>query len=200
MNNLASFVESKGGLAMQNELGDIYLVELSNQNVDDHDLDIFKQSCANEITYLSLHGTQVTDEGIEKIGSLHRLDDLDLGNTNISGVGFAKVEFQSLKKLSLRGCRKLTLDGFKEIIKCRNLERLNLKISNINNQFLHEVAKLDKLVTLWVDETKVTNDGLPFLNGMTQLKSLSIRDTVITREGMLKLWQHLPDLNKGLTM
>ncbi|QDV19526.1 Leucine Rich repeats (2 copies) [Gimesia panareensis] len=200
MDKLASFVKSKEGLAMQNELGDIYVVELTNKNVDDHDLSIFKQPCANEITYLSLNGTQVTDEGISKLASLHRLDDLDLGYTNISGNGFAKLEFESLKKLSLRGCEKLTIIGFKEIIKCRNLEKLNLIESNIDDLFLSEIAKLPKLKTLWADCTKITNDGLPFLNGMTQLISFSSRETAVTREGMLQLLQHLPDLNQEFIM
>ena len=200
MEDLISFVESKGGRIMQNEQGEIAWVYLTNQKVDDQDLDIFMQSDASQITCLSLSGTQVTDEGLAKLGSLQRLDDLHLGRTKITGTGFANVTFTSLTRLNLYKCDMLTVDGFKEIVKCQNLEKLNLIESNIDNEFLQEIAKLDKLLTLWIDDTKVTNAGLSYLNGMTQLKSLSIRGTTITREGMLQLWKHLPDLNKGLTM
>ena len=200
MDELAAFVEKKDGVSLQNELGDICLVELANQNVDDLDLDIFKQSCANEITHLYLNGTQISDEGLAKLASLQHLDDLNLGYTTLTGAGFANVTFTSLKKLSFRGCEQLTVDGFKQIVNCQNLEKLDLVESNIDDPFLQEIAKLDKLLTLWIDDTKVTNAGLSYLNGMTQLKSLSIRGTTITREGMLQLWKHLPDLNKGLTM
>ncbi|QGQ26455.1 hypothetical protein F1728_28920 [Gimesia benthica] len=200
MEELISFVESKGGRISQNEQGEFAWVFLTNQKVDDQDLDIFMQSGASQIAYLSLNGTQVTDEGLAKLASLYCLEKLDLGRTKITGTGFANVKFSSLKKLSLDKCDMLTVDGFKEIVKCQNFEKLNLIESNIDNEFLQEIAKLDKLLTLWIDDTKVTNAGLSCLNGMTQLKSLSIRGTTITREGMLQLWKHLPDLNKGLTM
>ena len=200
MDELAAFVEKKEGFSLQNELGHTYLIELSCKDVNDQDLDVFIQPNANQVTYLSLNSTQVTDEGLAKLASLQRLEDLDLGDTKITGTGFANVKFTSLKKLSFRECDKLTVEGFQQIVKCQNLERLNLIESNIDNEFLQEIAKLDKLLTLWIDDTKVTNAGLSYLNGMTQLKSLSIRGTTITREGMLQLWKHLPDLNKGLTM
>ncbi|WP_417395529.1 hypothetical protein [Gimesia chilikensis] len=200
MEELISFVESKGGRISQNEQGEFAWVDLTNQKVDDQDLDIFMQSGASQITCLCLYGTQVTDEGLSKLASLYCLEKLDLGRTKITGTGFANVKFSSLKKLSLDKCDMLTVEGFKQIVKYQNLEKLNLIESNIDNQFLQEIAKLDKLLTLWIDDTKVTNAGLSYLNGMTQLKSLSIRGTTITREGMLQLWKHLPDLNKGLTM
>ncbi|MEQ8853214.1 hypothetical protein [Gimesia sp.] len=200
MEELISFVESKGGRIMQNEQGENDWVDLTDQKVDDQDLDIFMQSGASQITYLFLSGTQVTDEGLAKLTYLRRLEDLDLGCTKIAGIGFANVKFSSLKKLSLYECDMLTVDGFKEIVNCQKLEKLDLIESNIDDQFLQEIAKLPRLKTLWADYTRLTNAGLPYLNGMTQLKSLSTRGTTITREGMLQLWKHLPDLNKGLTM
>ena len=200
MDELAAFVEKKDGFSLQNELGHTYLIELSCKDVNDQDLDVFIQSNANQVTYLSLNSTQVTDEGLVKLASLQRLEDLDLGDTKITGTGFANVKFTSLKKLSFRECDKLTVEGFQQIVKCQDLENLNLIESNIEDPFLQEIAKLPRLKTLWVDHTKVTNAGLPYLNGMTQLKLLEIRGTAITREGMLQLWQHLPDLNKELIM
>ncbi|QDT28110.1 Leucine Rich repeats (2 copies) [Gimesia panareensis] len=200
MEDLISFVERKGGRISQNEQGEFAWVNLTNQKVDDQDLDIFVQSDASQITHLFLSGTQVTDEGLAKLASLQRLEDLDLGRTKITGTGFAQVTFTSLKKLSFRGCEQLTVDGFQQIVKCQNLEKLDLIESNIDDRFLQEITKLPRLKTLWADYTRLTNAGLPYLNGMTQLKSLSTRGTAVTREGMLQLWQHLPDLNKGLTM
>ncbi|QDT21684.1 leucine-rich repeat domain-containing protein [Gimesia chilikensis] len=200
MEDLISFVESKGGRISQNEQGEFVWVDLTNQKVDDQDLDIFMQSGVSQITYLFLSGTQVTDEGLAKLTYLRRLEDLDLGGTEIAGIGFANVKFSSLKKLSLYECDMLTVDGFKEIVNCQNLEKLDLIESNIDDQFLQEIAKLPRLKTLWADYTRLTNAGLPYLNDMTQLKSLSTRGTAVTREGMLQLWKHLPDLNKELIM
>ncbi|MCR9230145.1 MAG: hypothetical protein NXI29_03950 [bacterium] len=200
MEELISFVESKGGYIMQNEQGENDCVDLTDQKVDDQDLDIFMQSGASQIAYLSLNGTQVTDEGLVKLASLQRLEDLDLGDTKITGTGFANVKFTSLKKLSFRECDKLTVEGFKQIVKCQNLERLNLRNTNIDDPFLQEIAKLPQLQYLWADYTRLTNEGLPYLNGMTRLISFRTRKTGVTREGMLQLWKHLPDLNKGLTM
>ncbi|KAA0137104.1 hypothetical protein FYZ48_16880 [Gimesia chilikensis] len=200
MDELAAFVEKKEGFSLQNELGHTYLIELSCKDVNDQDLDVFIQSNANQVTYLSLNSTQVTDEGLAKLASLQRLEDLDLGRTKITGTGIAQVTFTSLKKLSFRECNKLTVDGFKQIVKCQNLEKLDLVKSNIDDQFLQEIAKLPQLQYLWADYTRLTNAGLPYLNGMTRLISFRTRKTGVTREGMLQLWKHLPDLNKGLTM
>ncbi|MEQ9072118.1 MAG: hypothetical protein RLO18_35665, partial [Gimesia chilikensis] len=81
MEDLVSFVESKGGRISQNEQGEFAWVNLTNQKVDDQDLDIFMQSGASQITCLFLSGTQVTDEGLAKLTYLRRLEDLDLGGT-----------------------------------------------------------------------------------------------------------------------
>ena len=200
MEELISFVERKGGRISQNEQGEFAWVNLTNQKVDDQDLDIFMQSGASQIAYLSLNGTQVTDEGLAKLASLQRLEDLDLGDTTITGAGFANVEFALLRKLYLRRCRKLTVDGFQQIVKCQNLEKLNLIESNIDDPFLQEIAKLPRLKTLWADHTRLTNVGLPYLYGMTQLRSFTPDKTAVTREGMQQLRKHLPDLNKEFIM
>ena len=200
MEELISFVESKGGRISQNEQGEFAWVYLTNQKVDDQDLDIFLQSGASQITHLLLSGTQVTDEGLAKLTYLRRLEDLDLGDTTITGAGFANVEFALLRKLYLRRCRKLTVDGFEQIVKCQNLEKLDLYESNIDDQFLQEIAKLPRLKTLWADYTRLTNAGLPYLYGMTQLRSFTLKKTTITGEGMQKLRKHLPDLNKEFIM
>ena len=200
MEDLISFVESKGGRISQNEQGEFAWVYLTNQKVDDQDLDIFMQSGASQITCLCLYGTQVTDEGLSKLASLYCLENLDLGRTKITGTGFANVKFSSLKKLFLDKCDMLTVEGFKQIVKCQNLEKLNLIESNIDDQFLQEIAKLPRLKTLWADHTRLTNVGLPYLYGMTQLRSFTPDKTAVTREGMQQLRKHLPDLNKEFIM
>ncbi len=200
MEDLISFVESKGGRIMQNEQGELDSIYLYNCNVADHDLDIFTRLGTNEIAHIDLGRTQVTDEGLTKLASLQRLEYLDLGDTTITGAGFANVEFALLRKLFLRRCRKLNVDGLKQIIKCQNLEKLRLIESNIDDPFLQEIAKLPKLEYLWADYTRLTNAGLPYLYGMTQLRSFTFKKTAITGEGMQKLRKHLPGLNKGLIM
>ena len=76
---------------------------------------------------------------------------------------------------------------FPLVLHLSNLEKLDLVESNIDDPFPQEIAKLPKLKTVWADHTRLTNAGLPYLNDMTQLKSLSTRDTAVTREGMLQL-------------
>ncbi len=200
MEDLISFVESKGGRIMQNEQGELDSIYLYNCNVADHDLDIFTRLGTNEIAHLKLGRTQVTDEGLAELASLQHLEYLELGHTTITGSGFAKVTFTSLKKLSFRGCEQLTVDGFQQIVKCQNLEKLDLVESNIDDPFLQEIAKLPKLKTLWADHTRLTNAGLPYLYGMTQLRSFTLKKTAVTREGMQQLRKHLPDLNKEFIM
>ncbi|WP_194242584.1 leucine-rich repeat domain-containing protein [Gimesia benthica] len=200
MEDLVSFVESKGGHIRQNEQGELDSIYLYNCNVADHDLDIFTRLGANEIALLDFSGTQVTDEVLAKLASLQHLEYLELGHTTITGTGFANVTFTSLKKLSFRGCDQLNVDGFQQIVKCQNLEKLDLVESNIDDPFLQEIAKLPRLKTLWADHTRLTNAGLQYLNNMTQLRSFTLDKTAVTREGMQELWKHLPDLNNGFIM
>ena len=45
MEDLISFVESKGGRISQNEQGEFVWVDLTNQKVDDQDLDLAGNGC-----------------------------------------------------------------------------------------------------------------------------------------------------------
>ena len=59
---------------------------------------------------------------------------------------------------------KVTDDGLKEVAKLQNLEELDLENTQITDEGLKEVAKLPRLMYFYLHSTKVTKKG------MTELK------------------------------
>ena len=50
-----------------------------------------------------------------------------------------------------------------------------------------------QLISLRLDDTKITDAGLVYLQGLSQLQELHIANTKVTEQGVKKLQQALPN-------
>ncbi|HEY4260632.1 MAG TPA: hypothetical protein VGM98_10740, partial [Schlesneria sp.] len=123
--------------------------------------------CAR-IRYVNIHRTEpVPADVFSELESLHRLEGLGLGGTQIAGL-------EQLKgKARFHG---LWLSG-----------------TSVTDTGLEHVTGLTNLKTLHLYETQVTDAGLEHLNGLTSLRNLFLHNTHTTSEGRAKLQIALPN-------
>ena len=96
--------------------------------------------------FLYLAGTEITDEGMERLKKLRTLDGIDLSRTRISGSGLRYLP-PALKQLNLSGTPVLST-SLTHLERLTSLERLNLS------------------------ETSVTDDAIPYIQAMIEAQFL----------------------------
>jgi len=78
-------------------------------------------------------------------------------------------------------------DDIKELVRLKNLKRLSLLMTNVNDDGCAVLATMQQLeeINLW--DSKVTDAGLKHLAKLKNLKSLGLRGTKITDAGLKEL-------------
>ena len=160
-------------------------------------------------------GQAVTSNLLAEIGSLKRLEWLDLGNTQVSDTELKHFKgLTSLYELDLNGTQVSNI-GLEHLKGMTNLKALTLGRTNVTD--LEHLKHLNGLIRLSLKGTKVTDAGLKYLNcpgnldlsgtqvtdtglehlkGQTQLVTLILSGTTITDTGV----EHLDGLTNLVTL
>jgi hypothetical protein len=86
-----------------------------------------------QLIWLTMVNSNVSDKHLEKIGQLENLIKLNLSQNSISN------------------------DGFKHLIHLKNLESLNLYETNVSDALLNVIPQLTHLKRLYISESKASN-------------------------------------------
>lgn len=78
--------------------------------------------------------------------------------------------------LSLSFFDKIKISEIKKLLHLENLKHLNLSSSDLMDEHLEIVGKIESVELLDLDSTEITNQGLQFLEPMKQLKQLRLKD------------------------
>jgi internalin A len=123
--------------------------------------------------------TQVTNNGMEFLAPLNRIEQLSIGGNKISGPGLHILKsLPRLKRLNLSGAQKRNSGTWATTIKEGDMET---------------IGALAKLESLNLAGLKVSNSGLSRLKGMTQLRELDLSKTQASGDG-LAILQQMPQL------
>ncbi len=137
---------------------------------------------------LILRNTSITDAILPELLSVRFTYGLEIGDCQISEVGFAQAASKSnLKELSCLGLTGKQFDGSCFALVQPNLIMLNMKGSGVNDGTLRHVAKLESLVALSLSDTDITDAGLAHLNQLSHLNYLDLANTRVTAEGLSQL-------------
>ena len=153
-------------------------LELAGSNSVD-DLSLKDIGRVETLKSIKLNRLAITDEGLEELGQLPKLEILNLsGCDNVTGdcfVAFAHPE--SMKDLNLENVSKLSDEGLKEISRFTNLEHLRMSNNDqIKGAGFECLATLKKLKTLGCPKTAITDDHLALLDGIKTLKTIWLHD------------------------
>ena len=107
-----------------------------------------------------LWAATITDRGLETLAVLTRLERLNLRNSKISDVGFAKLSSLPLRDLNLAETQ-LSATGLAALPALSKLERLSLwKCKRVEDDAIESIAGLKQLRWLDVKGTKLTAAGI----------------------------------------
>ncbi|HUY92471.1 MAG TPA: leucine-rich repeat domain-containing protein [Pirellulales bacterium] len=125
----------------------------------------------DEVEYVRLDNSQVTDAGLAHLEGLTGLQSLSLDNTQITDAGLARLQ-------ELTGLQTLWLDN-----------------TPITDAGLAHLEGLTGLQSLWLDNTQITDAGLAQLKRLTGLQWLYLNNTQVTDAGLAQLGEALPNCN-----
>ncbi|HXY34650.1 MAG TPA: protein kinase [Planctomycetaceae bacterium] len=186
---LANFKDCK-------ELRELYL---EGDEVTDSGLAIFKDC---NLTAFGLASTNVTDRGLAYFKNCKNLESLSLRfMAQVSDAGLA--QFQDCTKLKFVDlyATKITDSGLAHLSRCVNLEELNVAFGSqkVSDASMRHIGTMRRLKKLWLGGNPVTNAGLVYLEGLTQLESLDLGGTRVHGPGLehLRSLVALKDLQLG---
>ncbi len=161
---------------------------LENANLSDESL--YHLPNLPGVRALLLRDAQATDEGLECVGQLKRLERLlvwDASEVSDFGIRYLR-DLKNLRDLHISNSG-ITDDALRVIGTLYRLEHLSLQGNRFTDRGLKHLRKLSRLKSLSIGagKTRVTDDGLVHLHALKNLKTLELYGSPITHEGLAKL-------------
>jgi hypothetical protein len=146
------------------------------------------------LAVLDLRRTQLTDQGLERVGTFHSLKELDLGGTRITDAGLAHVTgLSGLTRLSLCGA-PVGPNGHIHLGNLRRLEFLDISCTNVSDNVLTTLAGLTGLRYLSLANTLLTDAAVESLCRLVGLSVVELGGSCVTAEGVTALASRRGDL------
>lgn len=136
------------------------------------------------LTELSIQTTQVTDAGMEVVGTLVGLERLYLSDLPITDAGIEKLASLSKLKWLILSYTEVTDVGLKAVARFSDLTNLNINGTKVTDAGLAELSSLSRLTILNADGLPLTDRGLETIAAWPQLEVLSIWDAQMTDSGL----------------
>jgi len=142
---------------------------------------------------------KVTDAAIAQLSGIATLKSLDLCGTAATSDVLPRLKnMKSLSQLKMSG--KLSGDGLKVLsTQFPALTTIAFDRSDINDDDLIEIAKVKKLIGLFLSHTNITDKGLLRLTDLSSLKIIRLGNTAVTDEGVKSLVSHKALVNIDLS-
>lgn len=174
-------------------------LDLLETEITDRELGYLLGSLDN-LRFLSLAETRITDEGLEHLLALKSLQELHLDHTEITDQGLSLIAaLHGLQVLDLKGT-KITDAGIARLRPLTNLRGLYLTRTRISDAGLRYVAHLKTLETLILWDTAVGDDGIIHLHSMPALREVILWGTAVTDAGADELRSALPQCDVSTSM
>jgi internalin A len=169
---LAAAIESQGGHVIRDHSGQI--VEISLARTWATDADVERLAGIRNLKRLDLSLTYVSDRGAERLKGLDRLEELNLFAAEFitdAAMAFLRGNRQ-LQKLNLRGT-DVTDTSLAYIAELSSLKSLDISFTQISDVGLEHLASLAELEQLNLGGNKISGVGLHVLKLLPKLRSLS---------------------------
>jgi len=148
-----------------------------------------------KITTLNLSRTKLTAADLPQLRDLSELTEFGVGGTSITDVGLKVVGgFGRLKVLNVPDCPNVTDAGIKHLAGLRNLTYLDIgwnapDVCPLTSATFETIGKLTELNQLLASVGATADADLKFLNGLQKLETLSVNTTGLTDIGLEHLAQ-----------
>ena len=137
-----------------------------------------------ELTSLDIEASQeqmeITDKGTVHIGTLTKLETLELKSTRITDAGLAQLKsLTRLKELCLNAA-PLTGAGLERLKGATHLTVLDLFATKTNDEGLQNIKWFPDLTRLELFGTQVTDAGVRHIKGLAELRDLGLMYTNVS--------------------
>ncbi len=174
-------------------------LDLFNTEVKDDDLSFLLQSL-DDLRFLSLAATKISDAGLVYLKPLKHLEELHLDKTGITDNGLKLLVFlPKLKILDLKETQ-ITDEGLALLKPLSGLRGLYLARTAITDAGLVHVKGFNLLETLILWDTTVSDQGLVHLRSLRNLRELILWGTQVTQDGVTTLRTALPNCDISTSM
>jgi hypothetical protein len=189
---ISSLIRVGDGLEKIQGSSRLKIVKLSGPGVTDTWLGNLLQTSRN-LERLELNGADISDAGLTHLSGLSKLEALGVVNSPKVTDATVEIVVPTLPSLTMLNLGAGLTDRSLPIIgRCQGLRKLTLSRTKVTDQGIANLEGLTRLSDLILDQTAMTDDGLAFLAGMVELRSLRLRETKITGKG----FEHLGKLQK----
>ncbi|MDX1926357.1 MAG: hypothetical protein SFV81_07565 [Pirellulaceae bacterium] len=149
-------------------------------SITDFSLERYRDAKQNTLERVSLAGTQITDEAIDKLVYFPKLKHLDLSNTYISNAGLEKLKkLSSLSTLTLANTF-VDLELALQIAKKLGVTELDVSGIGITDGDLTSDLPLTSDLALKLSHNAITDAGIAqLLQSPVRLRKLDVSDTAI---------------------
>jgi internalin A len=167
------WVQDLGGSITRDAQGHVITVNLRGTWVSDADLQHITDF--PDVTSLDLSLTHITDQGMQEIKGLSKVEDLNLYYTEyVTDEGIAAIkDWKRLKRLNLHGT-KVGDTGLEHIAGITTLESLNVGSTLMTDVGLERLANLQNLRQLTMGGNELGDAGLQALRQMPGLIYLDL--------------------------
>jgi Leucine-rich repeat (LRR) protein len=149
---------------------------------------------AGQISTVKLDLAWVADSDVERLARLSHLRKLDLSFSLITDAGIEHLKpLSGVRDLNLYSVERITDVAIAYLRGWKDLERLNLRGTDVTDTTLQYLSAFPALKALDVSHTQVTNNGMEFLPALRTLEELRLGGNKITGAG-LRWLRVLPNL------
>jgi hypothetical protein len=180
------------GLKHLETLPELETLDLSETRISDSGLGYLHP--LKRLSGLSLSNTGITDAGLAQLTCWPHLQRLNLDSTKITDSGLKYIESSPHLKVLAMSSTKVTDSGLAHLQKCLQLERLCLSETDLTDLGLRRLQALPNLKILRLAGVrKITSAGLAHLAVLRRLNWIEVQGTAVTKDGVDKLQEALPD-------
>lgn len=155
------------------------------KELDINDATFVHASKLRNLAFLSLEGTEITDQSLKVVSGFKGLCTLDVSSTAIDGSGFGYLK--SLHSLVVLRATHDNLKYWRGLESLQTIGWLDVRNSGVDDKALESISKLESLDSLEVPHSKITNAGLKALRKIPKLRTLNLRYTPVNTEGLYGL-------------
>ena len=139
---------------------------------------------------LKIGGPQIDDGVLGVVAVMANLTGLSMDNCDITDAGVAKLAQLPLVDLTIYQCANISDKGLGVLTSFTDLTRLTLRDVAATGAALAKLPQPEKLISLNMAQSGITDAEIVYLAGLTALESLNLSETVLTDnavEGLSKL-------------
>ncbi len=145
------------------------------------DKDLALVTGLQHLTVLDLRGTQITDDALDHLTDLPKIEKLYVGGSVVTDT--EPTLFHA----------RFTNAAVEPVVELSTLKLLSLAKTDIGDDAVRQLPKLTNLEVLYLLGTNITDDCLDALSQMKSLKALYLQETNVTPKGLEKLRAALPE-------